>query len=153
MRACRRHSSKTQVGPGVFPAEALGPGAEQECSGDLLAAASDLDALETLIALPTARPSTGSIASHTAQPATSTNPVTSPTVASLAVFASPNSLARPVLFLNPRTPVRAHPAAPKSVALWRARRCLHNAEEQLPEALPTASQTTPRATPPACPAT
>jgi hypothetical protein len=77
----------------------------------------------------------------------------------VAVFMSPTLLAIPVLLQNPTPPDRAHPAASKSVALWRAaitltpaRRCLYNAEKQNPEAPAAASQTPLRSMYLGCPA-
>jgi hypothetical protein len=103
-------------------------------------------------------PTTGVCAFH-AGPACRANKFAIQTPTSVAVFMSPTSLAIPVLLQNPTPPDRAHPAAPKSVALRRAantltpaRCCLHNAEKQNPEAPAAASQTPLRTMHLGCPA-
>ena len=112
-----------------------------------------------MIALLTGRGRRAVCAFH-AGPACSANKLGAiQTPASVAVFMSPTSLAIPVLLQNPTPPDRAHPAASKSVALWRAaitltpaRCCLYNAEKQNPEAPAAASQTPLRSLYLGCPA-
>jgi hypothetical protein len=107
----------------------LRDGAEQECSGYLFvprvrnARATfcrwSLSWTHCVCDRPADRPqpTTGVCAFH-AGPACRANKLGAiQTPASVAVFMSPTSLAIPVLLQNPTPPDRAHPAAPKSVAL------------------------------------
>ena len=62
----------------------------------------------SLVALPTARPTTRAIASHATRPAARTKPLTTQTPASVVVVTLPTSLAIPLLSQNSTTPVSTH---------------------------------------------
>jgi hypothetical protein len=74
----------------------------------LLCSASGLDALDTLIALPTDRHTTNVITSQAAPARSANKPDTTRNPAPVAVFTSPKALEMTVLSQNPTTPLSAH---------------------------------------------